>query len=293
MRSLYVCNVSSNYVSKVGFDNNKEEKIYISTDEKLLGSHGIDFNDEKLFVAANDNYNFYEVDINTKNVRKYYIGMMTNDLRIKNDYMYLICSESNCLVVYDMIEDKLCYEIGCGNYPHSMDISEESGLISITNMHNNQLTIVDYNKNDLIRNIRTGNLPMKSKFYRGGRYIFVCESNLGDEAKGTISVYDSLTGERENNLTLDKSPIDMFFDYESNVIFVSNHLGNCISLIDLIEFKEISRINISGNPRGIYKKGRFLYVVMSDKDKLLKYDILTQNEKFINLGSDPTCIYCD
>lgn len=292
MQSLYVCNVSSNYVSKVDFNNNKQEKIYISKDEKLLGSHGIDFNEDKLFVAANDNYNFYEVDVNTKKVKKYYIGMMTNDLLVKNNFMYLICSESNCLVIYDMKEDKLCYEIGCGNYPHSMDKSEESGLISITNMHNNQLSIIDYNKNDLIRNIRTGNLPMKSKFYKGGRYIFVCESHLGDEVDGTFSVYDSLTGEKEKSLTLDKSPIDMCFDYGLNIVFVSNHLGNCISLIDLSDFREISRINISGNPRGIYKNGRFLYIVMSDKDMLLKYDILTKSEKFINIGSDPTSIYC-
>lgn len=291
MQSLYICNVSSNYISRVCLDSDKEEKIYISMDKKLLGSHGIDLSDEKLYVAANDNYNFYEIDIKSKNVKNYYVGMLTNDLKLKNNYMYLICSENNCLIIYDMVEDHLCYEIECGNYPHSMDISDKSKLISITNMHNNQLTIVNYEENDFVRNIRTGNLPMKSKFHRDGRHIFVCESNLGDEVEGTFSVYDSQTGEKYKSITLHKSPIDMCFDYEANIVFVSNHLGNCISVIDLSSFKEISRIDICGTPRGIYKRGRFLYVVISDKDKLLKYDIYTKDEEFIKIGSEPTCIY--
>lgn len=291
MQNLYICNVSSNYVSKVGFNDDKEEKIYITNQEKSLGSHGMDLNNERLFVATNDNHNFYEVDINTKNVKKYYVGMLTNDLKFKNDYMYLICSENNCLIVYDMIEDKLCYEIECGNYPHSMDLSDKSKLISITNMHNNQLTIVDYGKNDFVRNIRTGNLPMKSKFYKDGRYIFVCESNLGDDVEGTFSIYDSYTGEKDKSITLGKSPIDMCFDYESDIVFVSNHLGDYVSIVELSNFKEISRIEACGSPRGIYKKGRFLYIVMSDIDKLLKYDIFSQKQEFIKIGSDPTCIY--
>src|SRR5699024_10779311 len=117
MQSLYICNVSSNYISRFCLDSDKEEKIYISMDKKLLGSHGIDLSDEKHYVAANDNYNFYEIDIKSKNVKNYYVGMLTNDLKLKNNYMYLICSENNCLIIYDMVEDHLCYEIECGNYP--------------------------------------------------------------------------------------------------------------------------------------------------------------------------------
>ncbi len=291
MRNLYICNVSSNYISKVGLDACKEEKMYISMEEKLLGSHGIDLNSGKLYVATNDNYSFYEIDVENGRVRNYYVGMLANDLKFKNDYMYLICSENNCLIVYDMIEKRLCYEIQCGNYPHSMDICDKSKLISITNMHNNELTIVNYEKNDFVRKIRTGNLPMESKFYRDGRHIFVCESNLGNDEEGTFSVYDSKNGERSKTITLGKSPIDMHFDYEDNMAFVSNYLGNCISVIDLVAFKEISRIDVCGTPRGILKKGRFLYIVISDKDILLKYDIYTKEEEFIRTGLEPTCIH--
>lgn len=292
MKNLYICNVSSNFVSKVNLDEYKEEKIYLSTDEKLLGTHGIDISNNKLYVAANDNFNFYEVDTEGNNLRKYYIGMLTNDLKINDKYMYLICSENNCLIVYHMTEHRLCYEITCGNYPHSMDMFKENKLICVTNMHNNELTIVNYDTNEFVRKIRTGNLPMKSKFYKNGRHVFVCESNLGCDVEGTFSVYDTDTGERCKSITLSKSPIDMFVDYEDNTIFVSNHLGKCVSIIDLNEFKEISRIDILGTPRGIYKIGRFLYVVVNDISKLLKYDMYTKNKEYIELGSDPTCIYC-
>lgn len=290
MSNLYICNASSNYISKVNLLNNLEDKIYLSIDKKLLGLHGMDIGNSKLYVATNHNHNFFEVDIKNRKIRSNYIGMFTNDLRLKNNYMYLICGENNCLVIYDMIEKQLRYEIKCGNYPHSMDICNKNKLISITNMYNNQITLIDYEENDFIKNIKTRDLPMKSKFYRDGRYIFVCESNLGNEVYGTFSVYNSFTGEKCVSITLDKSPIDMCFDYSENTIFVSNYLGNSISIIDLFTFKEISRIEICGNPRGINKIGRFLYVTISDKDKLLKYDIYTKNEEFIKTGLEPTCM---
>lgn len=290
MKDLYVCNVSSNYVSKINLNDYKEEKIYISREEKNLGSHGIDLNKQNLYVATNNDYNFYKIDLKNFYVSKYNVGMLANDLMFKDRYMYLICSENNCLIVYDMMEKRLSYEISCGNYPHSMDVCDHNKLICITNMHNNQLTLVDYEQNDFVKNIRTGNLPMKSKFYKNSKYIFVCESNLGHEENGTFSVYDSQTGDKYRSMTLDKSPLDMYFDYNSDTVFVSNYLGNSISVVDLVEFKEIFRIEVDGSPRGLCKVGRFLYIVISDKGELLKYDMYTKEREFIKIGSDPTCI---
>lgn len=291
MQDLYICNVSSNYVSKINLRDYKEEKIYITKEEKMLGSHGIDLNGGNLYVATNNDYNFYEIDLKNFYVSKYYIGMLANDLKIKGQHMYLICCENNCLLVYDMVEKRLNYEISCGNYPHSMDICDYNKLISITNMHNNQLTLVDYEKNDFVKNIRTGNLPMKSKFYKGSEYIYVCESNLGNEENGTFSIYNLNTGYKHKSITLGKSPIDMYFDYDSDTVFVSNHLGNSISIVDLVEFKEITRIEVNGLPRGLCKVGRFLYVVINDICELLKYDMYTKETSFIKIGSDPTEIY--
>ena len=290
MKDLYVCNVSSNYVSKINLNDYEEEKIYISREEKILGSHGIDLNGQNLYVATNNDYNFYRIDLKNFYVSKYNVGMLANDLMFKDRYMYLICSENNCLIVYDMMEKRLSYEICCGNYPHSMDVCDYNKLICITNMHNNQLTLVDYEQNDFVKNIRTGNLPMKSKFYKNSKYIFVCESNLGHEESGTFSIYDSQTGDKYKSITLDKSPLDMYFDYHSDTVFVSNHLGNSISIVDLGKFKEIVRIEVNGSPRGLCKVGRFLYIVINDKDELLKYDMYTKEREFIKIGSDPTCI---
>ena len=65
MKDLYVCNVSSNYVSKINLNDYEEEKIYISREEKILGSHGIDLNGQNLYVATNNDYNFYRIDQST------------------------------------------------------------------------------------------------------------------------------------------------------------------------------------------------------------------------------------
>lgn len=291
MKDLYVCNVSSNYISKINVSKDMHEKIYIQNTRNPIGIHGIDFYNKRIYVATNNSEKFYEFNMITRNVKSRDIGMMTNDLRVIDGLVYLICSENNCLTIYDLSTEGIFCLVQCGNYPHSMDVHNTSKIISITNMHNNQITLVDYSKNESIKNIRTGNLPMNSKFHKDGKHIIVCESNLGSDINGSLSIYNFHTGNRENSINLNKSPIDMFVDYDSDVIFVSNYLGDCISIIDLIEFKEIKRIEVSGNPRGLYRLGRFLYIVLSDREALLKYDLYTQYKKFIKIGEDSTCIY--
>lgn len=291
MDKLYICNSYSNYISQINLINDREKMLYISDDKDIIGIHGITLEGDKLYIAANNSDSFYIFSLKDEGVSSFDIGMKTSDIRFIERYAYLIGSDTNCLIVYDIEHRCICYEIKCGNYPHSMDVSSQCNLISITNMYNNEITIVDYSINDFIKNIRTGDIPTISKFYNNGKHIFVCESNLGHEKYGTLSVYDVKTGERNNTITLSKSPVDMYIDNDFKTIFVSNHLGECISIIDINSFKEISRIYISGMPRGMYRKGRFLYIVITDKNRVIKYDILTGIQESIEVGLYPTCIY--
>lgn len=291
MKKLYICNSGSNYISQINLRNDKKEVLYISEDKNIIGMHSITLNDNKIYIASNNSELFYKFNLNDYSISSFNVGMKTNDIRFIDNYIYLIGSDTNCLITYDIEDRCICYEIKCGNYPHSMDVNSKYKLLSITNMYNDELTIVDYSIHDFIRNIKTRNLPTISRFYNNSKYIFVCESNLGDESYGTFSVYDVRTGQRDNTITLSKSPLDMYIDYDFKLIFVSNHLDECVSIIDIKSFREIDRIYISGMPRGVYRKGIFLYIVITDKNKLIKYNILTGSQGSIDLGENPTCIY--
>ncbi len=290
MNDLYICNGLSNYISKINLTDSIHQKIHLEDENKIIGIHGIDFLDDKIYIAGNNSYNFYEININTWGIKSWEIGMFTNDLKIIDDFIYLICSDTNCLVVYDMTNKCLCYQIECGNYPQSMEINNKYEVICVTSSKSDQINMIDYKINDVIKNIRTGNFPMNSKFYKDSKYIFVCESNFGDEINGTFSIYDFDTGQNYKSIKLN-TPVDMYIDYESKSVFVSNYLGNCVSIIDLLELREISRIYVNGNPRGIYKNGRFLYVVLGDKELLIKYDLYTRKKETIRIGEDPSRIY--
>ena len=97
---------------------------------------------------------------------------------------------------------------------------------------------------------------MNSKFYKDSKYIFVCESNFGDEINGTFSIYDFDTGQNYKSIKLN-TPVDMYIDYESKSVFVSNYLGNCVSIIDLLELREIGRIYVNGNREEFIRMGDF------------------------------------
>lgn len=291
MNDLYICNGSSNYISKINLIDNLHQKIYLENDSRIIGIHGIDFSNDKAYIATNNSYNFYEIDINTLRIKVWDIGMFTNDLKIINDFMYLIGSETNCLVVYDMRNKYLCYQIECGNYPQSMDINDKYKLLCVTSSRSDQINVIDYDLNDIVKNFRTDNFPMNSKFYKDSKYIFVCESRFGDNSSGNFSIYDFESGQNYKSIKLNNAPVDMFIDYKSRCVFVSNYLGNCVSVIDLLELKEIGRIYVNGNPMGVYKNGRFLYVVLGDKEVLIKYDLYTRKNEIIKIGEDPSRVY--
>ena len=111
MNDLYICNGLSNYISKINLTDSIHQKIHLEDENKIIGIHGIDFLDDKIYIAGNNSYNFYEININTWGIKSWEIGMFTNDLKIIDNFIYLICSDTNCLVVYDMTNKCLCYQI--------------------------------------------------------------------------------------------------------------------------------------------------------------------------------------
>ncbi len=291
MKNIYICNLSSNYISKINLRDESRENIEILDKKEPIGIHGITIRNDKIYLASNLTDSFYEYSIKNNKTKSHFIGAKTNDLCFIGRYIYLIGTDNNCIMMYDISNDKICCEIKCGDYPHSITFNNKLKILCVTNMYNNELTIIDHDLKGIINKVRTKDYPSNSKFYGNTKHIFVCESNLGSYMRGTFGVYDSYTGKIEKSITLDDSPIDMFIDYDLKIVFVSNYLGGCVSLIDIKSFKEINRIFILGMPRGIYREGRFLYIVLNDKNKLLIYDMITKSERFINLGSDPTCMY--
>lgn len=288
MRYIFICNTSSDYISRVSIDPFKEDaRIYLNKENcDRIGPHGICIYNNKLVVANNYSNSISLIDIKSGNVEEeYFIGMHCNAVSVCDDYAYVICGESNCLVIFDLLKSKVVEEIPCGNMPHSIDINDQGKKILISNMESSSLTIINKNDNGEIKNIKVGQYPTKAIFTKDRKYILVCESNLGEESKGNVTKISADDYSLVKRISVGSSPVDM---YRSNdLCFVSNFSEGTISVIKISDFKELKRIKVGGMPRGVVKAGNYIYVGDNFNNMLIRIDLVCEKKQAIPIGNEP------
>lgn len=288
LKYLYVCNTSSDSISKVDLENfTQVDKILLRNDSRRIGPHGICINSNQIFTANNYTNDISIVDIkNKKNVENYTIGMHCNDVKILNDTAYVICGNSNILAAFNLQEKGIQTQIPCGSLPHSMHIDKRRNIMVIANMNDDSITLVDCKKNTVIKNIRVGAYPTKAVFSPNGDYIYVCESNLGLNYKGSISIISLKNFQILNRVKVGNSPVDMYLD--TSFCYVSNFGDGSISIVDMTNAKEVKVIRVGGMPRGIIRLKKDLYIGDNYNNLLMKIDITNENKKVISIGGEPT-----
>lgn len=287
---LYVCNTSSDFISKVKLSNFVEEnRIFLKSSNMndRVGPHGVCANNDKIIVA--NNYSNSISVINTlKQVEEssYYIGVHCNDVVVFENNAYIICGDLNNLVVFDIIENKVTEEIPCGNLPHSICLNKEKKLLMVSNMEEDSITIIDCVNNENIKTIRVGAYPTKALFTVDGQHALVCESNIGSDFRGSIAIVSLKSYKVVNRITAGNSPIDMCCNERQ--CFISNFGDGTISILDINNYKEDKKIIVGGMPRGIIKFGEDIYVGDNYNNLLIKLNIRDESKRYIPIGGEPT-----
>lgn len=289
MGELFICNTSSNYISKINTKLLKEElriKLVCDNNEKI-GPHGISRYNDNLLVANtyNNSLSIINIKKNTE-IERYFIGMNCSDVVAAGNFAYILCSELNNVTVFDLIERKVVEVIPCGNMPYSIDINKQHKLLIISNFCNDSLTLINYDKNELIENIRVGEYPSKAMFTVDGRYVLVCESFIGSDFRGSIGIISMKTRKIINRVAVGNAPVDMFVN--ENECCVSNFGEGSVSIIDINNFKEIKRINTGGMPRGLVKEENNIFVGDNYNNLLIKINVNSGIINNIPIGKEPT-----
>ncbi|WP_125152769.1 YncE family protein [Clostridium rectalis] len=291
MSYLFVCNTSSDCVSKVDLNMFKEEnKITLNSNGfSKIGPHGICRYKDKLITANSYGNSISIIDIKENNEESnHFIGMHCNDVIVYDNNAYIICGELNNVVVFDLIKSKLVEEIPCGNLPHSIVLNKEKKLLLICNMENDTVTLIDCINRENTKNIKVGAYPTKAVFSVDGQYIFVCESNLGSDSRGSISIISLKNFKVLYRITVGNSPVDMYTD--EKYCYVSNFGEGTVSILDINCYKQLKKLNIGGMPRGIIKNSKDIYVGDNYNNLLIKIDIENGEKKNIPIGGEPTGI---
>lgn len=290
MDYLYICNTASDYISKVDLGTfSEKEKIILNNKGTKVGPHGICSWKNNIITANSYSNSISRIDLLCgKEEANYYIGKHCNDVDVFKDIAYIICGESNDIIAFDLVSNKIIEEIPCGSLPHSIAIDKSTGVIAVSNMESDSITLITPVTNEELKEIKVGAYPTKAVFCDDGKNIIVCESNLGSDKRGTISIVSLESCSVVDRIQVGKSPVDLWCD--GLVCYVSNFNEGTVSILYLEDKEEVKKIHVGGMPRGIVKKGRYLYVGDNYSNLLIKYDIYKDNKKAIPIGGEPTGI---
>lgn len=289
MSCVVLCNTGSDSLSKINTESLKVEDLYLSTGENPFGPHGFSLYEDKILVANNYNNSISIVNIfDFKEEKNLYIGAHPNDIKAHNDLAYVACGESNSLIVYDLINERVNFEIPTGKFPHNISLLKEENLIFVSNMSDDSITVIDILKNTIIKKIKVESTPIKIIISKSKQYLYVCMSCLGHDKKGSIGIISLKNLELINKITVGFSPVDVF--EEENHIYVSNLCDGTISIIDLKQFIEENIIIVGGMPRGIVKVKEKIFVGDYLNGILKIIDLKNGKIKVIPVGIEPNDI---
>ena len=290
MGHLYVCNTSSDYISKVNLENfNEQNRIYLKHNglDHRIGPHGLCVYKDKLIIANNYSNNISIINISSEiEEDNYYIGINCNDVVAFNNKAYIICGDLNNVIVFDILEKKVIEEIPCGSLPHSICLNKEKKVLLISNIEDDSITLIDCTNSENVKNIRVGAYPTKAIFTVDGQYALVCESNIGSDFRGSIAVLALKNNRIINRITTGNSPIDMCCS--EKFCFVSNFGEGTVSIIDIHNYKENKKIIVGGMPRGIIESGSNVYIGDNYNNLLLRVNFENESKESIPIGGEPT-----
>lgn len=290
MKYLYVCNTSSDSISKISIDPFMVTGTLnlCPSSFSRVGPHDICCYKDKLLVANNYSNSIILIDSDSFKIEKeYFIGIHCNGVKVWNDKAYVICGELNCIIVFDLIKEKIIEEIPCGNLPHSIDIDYYNKRLIVANMESNTITIVNLDSNEII-NIEVGNYPTKAIFTEFGDFILVCESYLGQDFSGNIAVLSAKEFNNVKNIKVGMAPVDIFCSRD--ICLTSNFGEGTLSVLDLKYLREIKRIKLGGMPRGLIKDHNYIYVGDNYNNLLLKIHINFEYKSVLKVGKEPTAL---
>ncbi|WP_392486673.1 YncE family protein [Haloimpatiens sp. FM7315] len=294
MKSLYVCNTSSDFISVIDLCEFKENnKIFLNKKSiDKIGPHGICKYEKYILTANNYSNDISVIDLqNHSSTENYYIGSHCNDVKVLNNIAYVICGDSNSLISFNLKDKRSLRQLKCGNLPHSIDIDKRKKIMVVASIENDSITLIDCEDDKFVKEVRVGAYPTKAIFSVDGNYIYVCESNIGLDCRGSLAIISLKNFEILTRIKLGNSPVDIYCD--SRFCYASNFGDGSISVIDIINFREISVIRIGGMPRGIIRIGSKLYVGDNYNNSLMEIDVKSQNKKVIPIGGEPTGMTLD
>lgn len=289
MNSLLVCNTGSDSISKINIRDFSVENLLLKIGEKPIGPQGTYLNGGIMYTANNysDSISIIEKETLTEQ-GNFYVGPYPNDLVYYDNKLYIACGDANAVNVYDLIEKKIVFKLPTGLWPQNMELEKDRGLILVSNLQGNSVSIINANINKEIMSIRTLEYPTQIRISKEKDKFYVCESYIGDSKRGYVEIFSLENFKSLKRIKVGKSPMDICQD--GNILYVSNFNDGTISVVDINIGKEVDKIVVGGMPKGILKYEKNLYIGDYLRGKIIVLDLESKLTKAIAVGVEPNAM---
>ena len=285
MSNLLVCKENSNELNLISLETYKKEVKKLQYEQNELEVHSLKEYKGKIIVVNSKGNNIGILDEALNIESEIYVGSSPKDLVVFNDKAYVICSESNSIIVTDLINKNIEAEIPCGNYPHNIILDEENKSAIICNMYNSEITIIDLVNEGNFKSFRVGDYP--TKCMKKDNELIVCESYIGEKGNGKISRYDLKSGELVFSVIVGKAPVDICYD--NKVYYVSNMCDGSVSILDS-NMNNIAELKLGGMPQDILCENGKLCIIDSYRKAIVIFDEKSKEKRIIDIGMEPTAM---
>lgn len=132
------------------------------------------------------------------------------------------------------------------------------GIGIIANNHSRNISLVDFENNELIEKVNIGAYSSEIKIYKDNA-LFAC-NNIN-----SLIVMDLTNNKVIVQLPLDGYPYSIALDEEKGIAYISNFLSGSISIVDCEKVVEVYKITNLNYPTKIIlsKNNKFIYVLES------------------------------
>ena len=286
---IILCNTGSDSLSRINTYDQKVENLYLSNGAEPFGPHSLALYDKNIIVANNYNNSISLINLwDFKELKNLYIGAHPNDISIINKVLYVTCGESDSVIVYNLNNERIDFEIPTGRFPHDIILYKEKNMLFVSNMGDNSISIIEAKKNEIIQKIEVENTPLKIAVSNNRRYLYVCMSYLGYDQNGYVGIISLDNLELIQKIKVGYSPVDLFED--NGYLYISNLCSGSLSILDLNKGREIKKIPVGGMPRGILKINEIIYSGDYQNGIINVINLKEKEIKAITVGKEPNAM---
>ncbi len=227
----------------------------------LLGTASAQTVYTNLFVENNLGETITRVDITEGKIwnNVFTTGNVPNQIQVRGDSLYVLNSISSTLQIFNLRSGKevATIDLGANKNPWSVAFCKSSGLVFVTNLQANSVSVVDIKKGAVVDSISVGKAP--EGILAAGKKVYVANTAFDATTfsydQGSVFVIDAATFSVVDTILTPLNPQSLAVDNNGrlHIVCTGNFatVSGSVLVVDLSSNTVVDTVAIGGTPSSI------------------------------------------